>query len=227
MVRTLQRNPRVRATDTNVYKTIAGRHTPDTCGGLNGYRASTHVIQQWRTIMNKSMKMILAGAAIIAMSAGAYARGGEDCGYGGHGGMMGWDSAKMEKYHEQHLAKLHDKLKLTAQQEPAWKKFTANNPMADKAARPDPAEMQKLKRTGTHEDDGNQNDRTSGCAEGILCNVDARTAKDIRRANADVRRPWRARAASRQVKPGQVKPGISLERRAQSRSDCARLFSPE
>jgi len=94
--------------------------------------------------MNKSMKMILAGAAIIAMSAGAYARGGEDCGYGGHGGMMGWDSAKMEKYHEQHLAKLHDKLKLTAQQEPAWKKFTANNPMADKAARPDPAEMQKL-----------------------------------------------------------------------------------
>jgi periplasmic protein CpxP/Spy len=58
--------------------------------------------------------------------------------------MMGWDSAKMEKYHEQHLAKLHDKLKLTAQQEPAWKKFTANNPMADKSLRPDPAEMAKL-----------------------------------------------------------------------------------
>jgi hypothetical protein len=91
--------------------------------------------------MNKSLKMLLAGAAIIAMSAGAYARGGEGC---EHGGMMGWDSAKMEKYHEQHLTKLHDKLKLTAQQEPAWKKFTANNPMADKAARPDPAEMQKL-----------------------------------------------------------------------------------
>ena len=92
--------------------------------------------------MNKSVKMLLAGAAIIAMSAGAYARGGEDC---GHGGMMGWDSAKMEKYHEQHLVKLHDQLKLTAQQEPAWKKFTANNPMADKTLRPDPAEMAKLK----------------------------------------------------------------------------------
>jgi Spy/CpxP family protein refolding chaperone len=91
--------------------------------------------------MNKSVKMLLAGAAIIAMSAGAYARGSEDC---GHGGMMGWDSAKMEKYHEQHLVKLHDQLKLTAQQEPAWKKFAANNPMADKSARPDPAEIAKL-----------------------------------------------------------------------------------
>lgn len=99
------------------------------------------------TSMNKSVKMILAGLAIAALSANVYARGG-DCdygpGYGGHGPMMGWDSAKMEKYHEQHLAKLHDKLKLTAQQEPAWKKFTANNPMADKSLRPDPAEMAKL-----------------------------------------------------------------------------------
>ena len=69
------------------------------------------------TSMNKSVKMILAGLAIAALSASVYARGG-DCdygpGYGGHGGMMGWDPAKMEKYHEQHLAKLHDKLKLTA-----------------------------------------------------------------------------------------------------------------
>ena len=94
--------------------------------------------------VNKSAKMILAGLAIAALSASVYARGGEDCGYGGHGGMMGRDSAKMEKYHEEHLAKLHDKLKLTAQQEPAWKKFSANNPMADKSLRPDPAEMAKL-----------------------------------------------------------------------------------
>ena len=95
-------------------------------------------------LFNKSAKMILAGMAIAALSASAYARGGEDCGYGGHGGMMGGDPAKMEKMHEQHLATLHDKLKLTAQQEPAWKKFTENNPMADKSARPDPAEMAKL-----------------------------------------------------------------------------------
>jgi leucyl aminopeptidase (aminopeptidase T) len=91
--------------------------------------------------MNKTVKMMLAGAAIIAVSAAAYARGGEDC---GHGQMMGMDPAKMEKYHEQHLATLHDKLKLTAQQETAWKKFAAVNPMADKAARPDFDEMDKL-----------------------------------------------------------------------------------
>ncbi len=94
--------------------------------------------------MNKSVKMLLAGMAIAALSASVYAHSEDGCGYGGHGGMMGGDPAKMEKYHEQHMAKLHDKLKLTAQQEPAWKKFTAVNPMADKSLRPDPAEMEKL-----------------------------------------------------------------------------------
>lgn len=94
--------------------------------------------------MNKSVKMILAGAAIIALSANAFARGGEDCGYGEHGGMMGMNSERMEKYHERHLAKLHDKLKLTAQQETAWKKFAAQPPILDKARRPDRAEMEKL-----------------------------------------------------------------------------------
>lgn len=93
--------------------------------------------------VNKSVKMLLAGAAIIALSTSAFARGGEDCGYG-HGGMMGMDPARMEKFHEQHLATLHDKLKLTAQQEPAWKKFAAQSPIMDKANRPDPAEMAKL-----------------------------------------------------------------------------------
>lgn len=90
--------------------------------------------------MNKSLKMLLAGAAIIAVSATAYARGNEDCGHG----PMGMDSAKMEKYHEQHLATLHDKLKLSAQQETAWKKFAAVKPMLNPASRPDPAEMDKL-----------------------------------------------------------------------------------
>jgi Spy/CpxP family protein refolding chaperone len=94
--------------------------------------------------MNKSVKMLLAGMAIAALSASVYARGGEDCGYGEHGGMMGMNPERMEKMHEQHLAKLHDKLKLTAQQEPAWKQFAANKPMLDKTTRPDPAEMEKL-----------------------------------------------------------------------------------
>jgi hypothetical protein len=56
--------------------------------------------------MNKTVKMLLAGAAIIAVSTSAYARGG-DCGFG-DGPMMGKDSAKMEKMRERHLASLHD-----------------------------------------------------------------------------------------------------------------------
>ena len=39
--------------------------------------------------MSKSVKMILAGMAIAAMSASVYARGGEDCGYMEQGPMMG------------------------------------------------------------------------------------------------------------------------------------------
>lgn len=93
--------------------------------------------------MNKSVKMLMAGIAIAALSASVYARGGADCGFG-DGPMTGRNAERMEKMHEQHLATLHDKLKLTAQQETAWKKFAANKPMFDKANRPDPAEMQKL-----------------------------------------------------------------------------------
>ena len=100
-----------------------------------------------KTTVNKPAKMILAGLAIAALSASVYARGG-DCdygpGYGGRGGMMGMNPERMEKMHEQHLATLHDKLKLTAQQEPAWKKFAAVKPMADPANRPNPDEMAKL-----------------------------------------------------------------------------------
>jgi Spy/CpxP family protein refolding chaperone len=94
--------------------------------------------------MNKSAKMIMAGLAIAALSASVYARGGGDCGVGDGGPMMGRNAERMEKMHEQHLATVHDKLKLTVQQETAWKKFAANKPMLDKTARPDPAEMQKL-----------------------------------------------------------------------------------
>ncbi len=96
--------------------------------------------------MNKPVKMILAGMAIAVLSATVYARGADDCdyGHGEHGGMMGRDPERMEKMHEQRLATLHDKLKLTAQQEPAWKKYAAQKPLFDKTTRPDPEEMAKL-----------------------------------------------------------------------------------
>jgi hypothetical protein len=100
--------------------------------------------QQWRLTMNKSVKMIMAGIAIAALSASAYAHGREGCGFGEHGPVSDKQVERFEKLHEQHLAALHDKLKLTAQQETAWKKFAANKPVLDKANRPDPAEIQKL-----------------------------------------------------------------------------------
>ncbi|MFH0934650.1 MAG: Spy/CpxP family protein refolding chaperone [Pseudomonadota bacterium] len=93
--------------------------------------------------MNKTVKMLLAGVAIIAVSAGAYARGG-DCNFG-DGPMMGGKSMeRMEKMRERHLASLHDDLKLSAQQETAWKKFAASNPMPGKMDRPDRDEMKKM-----------------------------------------------------------------------------------
>jgi hypothetical protein len=94
--------------------------------------------------MNKSLKMLLAGAAIIAVSANVYARGSEDCDYMERGPMMHMNPERMEKMHEQHLSRLHDKLKLSAQQETAWKKFAAHEPLRGKMDRPDPAEMEKL-----------------------------------------------------------------------------------
>ena len=93
--------------------------------------------------VNKS-KMILAGMAVAALSANVYARGGEDCGYMERGPMAHMDPERMEKMHEKHLARLHDKLKLSAQQETAWKKFAASGPMRGKMDRPDPAAMEKL-----------------------------------------------------------------------------------
>lgn len=93
--------------------------------------------------MNKSLKMLLAGVAIAAVSASVYARGGDDCGYGGGPMMGGMKSERMEKMRAEHLAKLHDKLKLTAQQEAAWNKFAASTPMGN-MERPDPQQLEKL-----------------------------------------------------------------------------------
>jgi hypothetical protein len=98
----------------------------------------------WRTDMNRSLKTLLAGAALIAVSSNVYARGGEDCDCMERGAMMRMDPERMEKMHERRLSGLHEKLKLSAQQEAAWKKFAAREPLRGKADRPDPDEMKRL-----------------------------------------------------------------------------------
>lgn len=97
-----------------------------------------------KTGFYQSARIILAGAAIAALSTSVYARGGHDCGYGAPGQMSEQKIERMEKMREARQTALHEKLKLTAQQEPAWKKFTASQPMPNKAARMERAEMQKL-----------------------------------------------------------------------------------
>lgn len=94
--------------------------------------------------MNKSVKMILAGVAIAALSASVYARGGDCDGWGGGPMMGGKNSERMEKMHDTRMAALHDKLKLSAKQESAWQKFAAMKPVMGSVDRPDPAEMDKL-----------------------------------------------------------------------------------
>jgi periplasmic protein CpxP/Spy len=94
-------------------------------------------------VANKSVKMLLTGMAIVALSANAFARDMEDCRHDERGN-MGMNPERMEKYQEQHLSKLHEKLKLTPQQEAAWTKFAADRPLLQRPPRPNPEEMAKL-----------------------------------------------------------------------------------
>ena len=85
---------------------MAGRFAPTTCqleisvermGGRLSFAEPVPVDKAIVGRPGKSVKMILAGMAIAALSATVYARGGDDCGYGEHGGMMGRDPERMEK----------------------------------------------------------------------------------------------------------------------------------
>lgn len=61
-----------------------------------------------------------------------------------HGGWHRPDPEKMAQFFEKRLADLHGKLKLTDQQEPAWKTFTDKIKPMPKAERPDFEAMSKL-----------------------------------------------------------------------------------
>jgi hypothetical protein len=79
--------------------------------------------------MNNLKKKIILGCAAISIAAFAFAANADD---------HHWNSCKdqankeecmhaqMEKFRAEHEQKLHDRLKITAAQEPAWKAFTDN-----------------------------------------------------------------------------------------------------
>ena len=67
----------------------------------------------------KRTPILVALFAAVTFASGAIAHEGCDHADGAHG-----DGAKMADFHAKHQAKLHDKLKLSAEQETAWKTFT-------------------------------------------------------------------------------------------------------
>ena len=121
--------------------------------------------------MTKFRKSLLIGVAALSLGAGSFVAnaasdvtggdqrtGGEPPRIAGehHGGkhhmrgqpMSPEERAKFQERMKERMAKrqaeLHDKLKLTAAQEPAWKNFTEKMKPSDPPARPDRAEMEKL-----------------------------------------------------------------------------------
>nr|MBL8410105.1 Spy/CpxP family protein refolding chaperone [Dechloromonas sp.] len=85
---------------------------------------------------------LLLGASAALVSAPSFAYRGDCMGAGPMSGQRA-DGRYADRM-KMHQQRLHDALKLTPQQEPAWAKFQESHPFAGKANRPDPAEMAKL-----------------------------------------------------------------------------------
>ncbi len=119
--------------------------------------------------MTTFRKSLLIGMTALSLGVGSFATyaandvtggdqrtTGEHRGGKHHGGkhhmrgepMSPEDRAKFQERMKERMAKrqaeLHDKLKLTAEQEPAWKSFTEKMKPANPPTRPDRAEMDKL-----------------------------------------------------------------------------------
>jgi protein CpxP len=106
--------------------------------------------------MNTLRKNILIGLAALSMGAaaiGAQAQAQAPDGRFGHAATQEQRQAKMAEHFAKRQAKLHDALKLTPAQEPAWNAFSAAIKPAPHAARgdraawaslPAPARMEKM-----------------------------------------------------------------------------------
>jgi Spy/CpxP family protein refolding chaperone len=106
--------------------------------------------------MNTLRKQILIGLAALSMGAaavGAQAQAPSPEGRHGHAATAQQRQEKMAEFMARREAKLHDELKLTSAQEPAWKEFVNAIKPAPLADRPDraawagmssPARMEKM-----------------------------------------------------------------------------------
>ncbi|WP_420475004.1 Spy/CpxP family protein refolding chaperone [Noviherbaspirillum sp. ST9] len=96
------------------------------------------------TTFRKRFLIGVLAAGLGAASFGAYADRG-DCGpmgagFGGHGR----SPEKMAEHFDKRQSELHDKLKLNANQEGAWKNYMARIKPQEPPKRPDRAEIDKL-----------------------------------------------------------------------------------
>jgi periplasmic protein CpxP/Spy len=102
------------------------------------------------TTMKNFRKQLLIGIAALGIGAGAVAAhaDGADCDRMGPGHASAGDHQKFAERMQQHMAKrqaeLHDKLKLNASQETAWKAYVARMTPAARPQRPDRSEFDQL-----------------------------------------------------------------------------------
>ncbi len=99
--------------------------------------------------MNTFRKHLLIGLTVAGIGAASFAyAAGPDCGPMGAGpaafGERGRSPEKIAARFEKRQAELHDKLKLNANQEGAWKNYIAKVKPAAPQNRPDRAEIEKL-----------------------------------------------------------------------------------
>ncbi|WP_075111698.1 Spy/CpxP family protein refolding chaperone [Noviherbaspirillum massiliense] len=88
-------------------------------------------------------KSLMIGVATIAFGAGSFAAYA-DQNADGQSGRGRVDSQQMQERMAKRQAELHDKLKLNATQEGAWKTFAEKMKPAERPARPSREEMAKL-----------------------------------------------------------------------------------
>lgn len=93
--------------------------------------------------MNTLSKSFMIGLTVLGISTATVAAP-VDKGHQGHAAMHKADGAKSGERMARHMAALHDKLKLTAGQEPAWTAFVAAATPSAPAARPDRAAFAKM-----------------------------------------------------------------------------------
>jgi Spy/CpxP family protein refolding chaperone len=101
--------------------------------------------------MNTFRKCLLIGATALSLGASSFAAQADagtrgpaapsECFHGGHK----FNGAQRAEFFAKRQAMLHDSLKLSAEQEPAWKAFAASiTPPGGKMKRPDRAQVEKL-----------------------------------------------------------------------------------